>query len=431
MVLSKFKKDAIFTFSGQVVVMLCLFVINKIFSTYLSIDDFASYNIIRRSVMIISYVMLGGIGIALPRYIAIYKAQKSTEKIVTTILSSIIYVICNCIIVCLLIFIFKQFFGREITGDDSVNHLTIVVIFSISTTVGSFLIAYLRGNDDFIKYNVTCILAQIILLIPLIFITRLNIYDIYYCWALINFIFYGIIIARIVKRDHHSIQVYKWRSQFKSTVKEITTYSFPRLIGDLFLFFMPAFPLYYLNNYYSLTDVAYFSVGTSIVTMATPVFGVLGTILLPYIAKNIAQNNIHSTALKVKKLMFYYMGCALIIVSVFYIFMPLLIKIFFSTKYLASIGIGRILILSIITEALYLLYRNPLDAVSKIPYNTIIIGISLAILITSFYVVKDLQYLAIAYVGVSVFKGFCSYVVWACIVRNLKRQSINNNNPHD
>lgn len=428
MVFSKFKKDAILTFSGQIVVMLCLFVINKIFSTYLSIDDFASYNIIRRSVMIISYVMLGGIGIALPRYIAIYKAQNSAEKIVTTIISSIIYVICNCIIVCLLIFIFKQFFGKEITGDDSFNHLIIVVIFSISTTVGSFLIAYLRGNDDFIKYNVTCILAQIILLIPLIFITRLNIYDIYFCWALINFIFYGIIIARIVKRDYHSIPVYKWRSRFKSTIKEITTYSFPRLIGDLFLFFMPAFPLYYLNNYYSLTDVAYFSVGTSIVTMATPVFGVLGTILLPYIAKNIAQNNFYSTAIKVKKLMFYYMGCALIIVSVFYIFMPLLIKIFFSTKYLASIGIDRILILSIITEALYLLYRNPLDAVSRVPYNTIILGISLALLVISFYLAKDLKSLAIAYVVVSMFKGFCSYVVWACIVRNLKKQSINKNN---
>lgn len=428
MMLSKFKKDAIFTFSGQVVVMLCLFVINKIFSTYLSIDDFASYNIIRRSVMIISYVMLGGIGIALPRYIAIYKAQKSTEKIVTTILSSIIYVICNCIIVCLLIFIFKKFFGREITGDDSVNHLTIVVIFSISTTVGSFITAYLRGNDDFIKYNVTSILAQIILLIPLIFITRLNIYDIYFWWTVINFVFYGIIIARILRRDYTIIPFNKFTSEFKSTIKEITTYSFPRLIGDLFLFFMPAFPLYYLNNYYSLTDVAYFSVGTSIVTMATPVFSVLGTILLPYIAKNIAQNNILSTALKVRRLMLYYMACAVVIVTLFFIFMPLMIKIFFSTKYLATIGIDRILVLSIISEALYLLYRNPLDAASKVPYNTIILGISLALLITSFYIVKDLQSLAIAYVAVSVFKGFCSYVVWACIVRKLKKQSINNIN---
>lgn len=427
MVLSKFKKDAILTFSGQIIVMLCLLVINKIFSTYLSIDDFASYNIIRRSVMIISYVMLGGIGIALPRYIAIYKAQKSAEKIVTTIISSIIYVICNCIIVCLLIFIFKQFFGREVTGDDSVNHLTIVVFFSISTTVGSFITAYLRGNDDFINYNVTSILAQIILLIPLIFITRLNIYDIYYWWTVINFVFYGIIVI-IIRRDYIAVTINKFTSEFKSTIKEITTYSFPRLIGDVFLFFMPAFPLYYLNNYYSLTDVAYFSVGTSIVTMATPVFSVLGTILLPYIAKNIAQNNILSTAPKVRRLMLYYMACAVVIVTLFFIFMPLMIKIFFSTKYLATIGIDRILVLSIISEALYLLYRNPLDAASKVPYNTIILGISLALLITSFYIVKDLQSLAIAYVAVSVFKGFCSYVVWACIVRKLKKQSINNIN---
>ena len=64
-------RDIVWTFAIQMLIMLCSFAINKLLANRLSIDEFGQYNVIKRSVQVLSFVMLAGIGIALPRYIPI------------------------------------------------------------------------------------------------------------------------------------------------------------------------------------------------------------------------------------------------------------------------------------------------------------------------------------------------------------------------
>lgn len=66
-------RDVVWTFSIQILIMLCSFAINKLLANRLSIDDFGQYNVIKRSVQVLSFVMLAGVGIALPRYIPLYR----------------------------------------------------------------------------------------------------------------------------------------------------------------------------------------------------------------------------------------------------------------------------------------------------------------------------------------------------------------------
>ena len=79
---SKMSKDVIWTFTIQMAIMLCAFAITKILSNRLSVDDFGQYNLIKRSVQVLSFVMLAGVGIALPRYIPLYQKGENRKTVV-------------------------------------------------------------------------------------------------------------------------------------------------------------------------------------------------------------------------------------------------------------------------------------------------------------------------------------------------------------
>ena len=70
---SKMTKDVVWTFTIQMIIMLCSFIITKLLSNRLSMDEFGQYNLIKRSTQVLSFIMLAGVGITLPRYIPLYQ----------------------------------------------------------------------------------------------------------------------------------------------------------------------------------------------------------------------------------------------------------------------------------------------------------------------------------------------------------------------
>ena len=55
---SKMSKDIIWTFTVQMMIMVCAFVVTKLLSNRLSVEDFGQYNLIKRSVQVLSFMML-------------------------------------------------------------------------------------------------------------------------------------------------------------------------------------------------------------------------------------------------------------------------------------------------------------------------------------------------------------------------------------
>ena len=73
------------------------------------------------------------------------------------------------------------------------------------------------------------------------------------------------------------------------------------------------------------------------------------------------------------------------------------------------------MIMSILPQAAYMLYRNTIDAVSITPYNAIILGISLAFMVVCFMLSDTLTHYAISYLAASVLQGFLSWTTWMLI----------------
>ena len=135
--------------------------------------------------------------------------------------------------------------------------------------------------------------------------------------------------------------------------------------------------------------------------MVTPVFSFMGIILLPYVSECIAKHELRAANRFVSRLALLYLGASLLAIAALYLFTDFLTSLLFADSYLVTADITRIMILSILPQAVYLLYRNPIDAVSVIPYNTIILGICLAAMVVSFALSTTLTQFAWAYLAVS------------------------------
>jgi len=206
-------------------------------------------------------------------------------------------------------------------------------------------------------------------------------------------------------------------TNFRESLHEIIKYSSGRLLADFFLFSLSAFPLIYISNSQGLQPTAYYSVGITFVTMVTPVFSFMGIILLPYVSERIAKGEMQTANRFVNRLAMLYVAASLLLTAALYFFTAFLTCLLFASDYVVTVDLTRIMILAILPQATYLLYRNPIDAVAVIPYNTIILGICLAVMVVSFSLSTTLTQFAWAYFIVSLLQGILSLLTWQIVKR--------------
>ena len=409
---SSFRKDVLWTFSTQIIVMLLAFGITKVASNRLSVDDFGQYNVIRRSVSVISFIMLAGMGITLPRYLAIFQGARHYRKMIDLTFCSFIFVIAVCVLTCVIGIVFSSYFIPIVTGSSDASLYWIAMAFAFGTAISSFLIAYYRGVNDFKKYSLSQIALQLLLFLCMILIPSINVNTIFVTWFIASVL---LTLLFFLFENFHSknILFHGYRtSQIQSMMKTISLYTTPRIVGDFFLFSFSAFPVVYLSQKMSMSDVAYYSVGLTVVNMAMPVFSFLGVVLLPYVSGAISKGNFKDVERLISRLARWYIILAVLLTVVFWFFMSAIINIFFSPDYLICERNSRILLMSVIPQSMYLLYRNPLDAVSTLPFNTLILVVSCAVLVLLFTISNTLFDYSFSFVISSVFQGALSVVAW-------------------
>ena len=206
-----------------------------------------------------------------------------------------------------------------------------------------------------------------------------------------------------------------WKSSLLEELKIIIRYSSGRLLADFFLFSLSAFPLIYISHQQGFQATAHFSIGMTFVTMVTTLFSFMGIILLPFVSECIAKKDMKKACNFINKLLLLYISTSILISIPFFLFTDFMTSFFFSEEYLVTKDLSQILLLSILPQALYLLYRNPIDAISVIPYNTIILCICLTVMVFTFSYSQSITHLAWAYFIVSLLQGGLSWFTWTII----------------
>lgn len=405
-------RDVIWTFSVQILVMLCGFIITKILSNRLSVDDFGLFNVIKRSTGVLSFVILAGTGIAIPRYLPIFRNQKAPFSGISFTQASLLIVLAIAILVSLVCLCFPDFWSSMMVGRQQLSLLVLALLYSFAFATASFIYAYFRGTDQFRQFNLSQAMIQLCCILPLLLLPVLTVEKVYEAWIIIML---GLVVCFAIAEMHRHHYVFLRRCSIpaiRCQLKEAFSYSAPRMVGDFFLFSINAFPVIYIGYYHRFSDVAYFSVGLTFVTLGTSLFSILGYILLPYVSGALARHEMRQAGRSINKLLFIYTATTIVLSLAFILFLPFMIRLFFSANYLVATDITRIMLLAILPQSIYLLYRNPIDAISKTPYNTLNLGICLAIMVFAFYQLNTLQHFAYAFLGVCTLKGAISILTW-------------------
>ena len=425
---SRFSKglgqDVLWTLIGQVLLMLVLLIINKFLSNVLSIEDFGRYNVIRRSTTVLSFMLLGGLGIAMPRYLPIFASKGKVRNVEGLLYASWLYLFVIAFFISIVYILFYRKLVTLVIGADDVKFYILCLAYAMTVAVTSYIYAYYRGLGKFKLFNISQIIVQLLLLIPLIFRVE-QLFSIIVIWTLTNFLFaVGTAIREFRKYSvlvrHYRVNVNLLFKRFK----ELFIYSFPRLFGDFFLFAYSAFPAIYIGMTLGLEQTSYYSVGISLVTMVTPIYSFLGVVLLPTVSKMMANNQIREANRLVSKLALVYIVLALLFTGIVYLGIDLFIHFFFADKYLVANDISKVLVLSILPQSIYLLYRNPNDAVSVFPFNTVMLAASFVILVVGFMYFHTLLQYAYVYLFISIFQCCSSVLAWTCFYRKKRKYDL-------
>jgi len=411
-------KDVIWTFSLQITIMLCSFAITKLLASRLSIDDFGQYNVIKRSVQVLSFVMLAGVGIALPRYIPLYRKGTPPRRIAPLLSASLIYIIGVSLMVILGCMIFSTQMQDVVIGQSgNLSLLLIALAYAFTLAMAQYAYAYYRGIGNFKWYNGAQLAVQLAIVLPLVLLPVLTVKGVFVSWLVITALLVAFYLGRELYQYSQTSNFKFQTTNFRESLHEIIKYSSGRLLADFFLFSLSAFPLIYISNSQGLQPTAYYSVGITFVTMVTPVFSFMGIILLPYVSERIAKGEMQTANRFVNRLAMLYVAASLLLTAALYFFTAFLTCLLFASDYVVTVDLTRIMILAILPQAIYLLYRNPIDAVAVIPYNTIILGICLAVMVVSFSLSTTLTQFAWAYFIVSLLQGILSLLTWQIVKR--------------
>lgn len=417
---SDFLMDIGITTGGQMIVMILTFLLNKVISMRLGPTQYMEYSLIHKTAGVITYVMILSLGIAIPRYIAIYRSKKELNKEFICLTASFCLVLLSTTIIFFLCLIFKDDFAKLIFGRETKYELYVIPTLMLALQMGltTLLYSYYRGSDRFFMYSVSQCVVSVGLLLISIIVNRLI--PMVYIMSIIGVIFSILSFWRIWKNYRIKGCTIE-KKTLKAEIKTLARYSIPRVPGEFVLFSFTTVPLIIINQKIGPEQAVAFSVSLGIISAISPFFRYIGMVLLPYASKSIAKDSFKDLDRKMKYLSILYTGVSLLGIIFVLIFTKFVIVILYSSEYVQYVETVRIMIFSLLPNAIYLLLRNPIDALIKFPINTVNLIISFLVMNLIIYFSDSIAMYAFSFFIAYTILGILSWGSWTV----LKRRNLN------
>lgn len=414
---SAFGKDILLSLAVQVIVMFCSFAVNKIISVRLGLEGYGEFSIIKKTASVLGLVMICGMGIALPRYLSMHRIKKAALEEKTFFTASFIIVLCVSLTIALVVILFRQAaFSFIFDNMPKYEYLAPLLLYSFSICISTYLFSFFRGKGKYIQSNFAHIVVQGLMLAGCFF-TFVNLIFVFYVWSF-SIIAYSLYYL-LNETWHFRKDLVNILKNITKPTKHLLQYSIPRTLGDFFLFSFAAYPLIIINGKAGLSETGLFSAAVTINTMITPLFSFVGTILLQRTSESYAANNIRPMVQIINKMLCGYIGIALVSAFIITFMSPFIIRLFFASDFLEAVPICMIISWSLVPNAVYLLLRNPLDALSVFPHNTLNLFLSFAVLAIGLHYTDTVEGFSYTYLLSYVLMALISFSSWL-YVKNKK-----------
>ena len=397
--MSSFRKDIIITATSQVVLLVIALILNKLLGSVLTVEEFGVMSLARRSTSVLTFVIAAGMGIAIPRYLAFANSDSKQKEDKSYIMLSGIIIIT--VIGCLTYFVINIFELRILNivfGESYKNSQVLYAMFSyaFSSAYLTYLYAYFRGNDRVYLFSFFQIIVNLFIMIALFFNTK--IISILWIWSGISYLGCLVISTYIFISDRDLFILKINIKKLKQYIGEMLSYCLPRIAGEFLLFSFTLIPLIIINNKLDITNSSYFSVTTSLIAMFNPIFSFIGISLLSFVSKAYQKRQYEIIKIQIHKFIKLYLLVAIIIVGFVCLFSEILLSLLYSPIYVEAAKYLKIVSFTLIPNSMYLLLRNPIDAITTKPLNTYSLIFSTVFLLIMLFLSNTPFEFAITYV---------------------------------
>lgn len=419
---SQLSKDILYVFLGQIAIMLSVFGINKIVSYYMGVESFAVYNLIKRAGGLLACVVSGGLTIALPRYLARHTSSSTYDQAIASSLTeaSILIVSIYGLIVTAVCFLFPSQFNYIFFQSNEINYslILVVVVFALGQTYSNLLFSYYQGIGNFKKYNVAQFICSSLCLI-FAYIFRSNLYT-FVLTSYLALLIIGLCPMLYLKgRNSKKVTSNNRIKRINTIVRsKLLKYGTPRLLHDLMLFAQDVIPLIIILHRFDIHIVGLYSAGLSIPLTISPLFAFTGGVFLQRVSLLVKQNDWKAINKMINIALIIFTAIAIVGTLILILTKEFIVTLMFSSDFNEVIPLVPYFALSLLPRAIYLLYRNPLDAVSERPYNLYITTLRTALLILFLFWGKSTIDCAKAYLYSSIVMAILPLIIWNKLKKN-------------
>lgn len=419
---SQLSKDILYVFLGQIAIMLSVFGINKIVSYYMGVESFAVYNLIKRAGGLLACVVSGGLTIALPRYLARHTSSSTFDRAIASSLTeaSILIVSIYGLIVTAVCFLFPSQFNYIFFQSNEINYslILVVVVFALGQTYSNLLFSYYQGIGNFKKYNIAQFICSSLCLF-FAYIFRSNLYT-FVLTSYLTLLIIGLCPMLYLKgRNSKKVTSDNRIKRINTIVRsKLLKYGTPRLLHDLMLFAQDVIPLIIILHRFDIHIVGLYSAGLSIPLTISPLFAFTGGVFLQRVSLLVKQNDWKAINKMINIALIIFTAIAIVGTLILILTKEFIVTLMFSSEFNEVIPLVPYFALSLLPRAIYLLYRNPLDAVSERPYNLYITTLRTALLILFLFWGKSTIDCAKAYLYSSIVMAILPLIIWNKLKKN-------------
>lgn len=372
--LRPFFQDISLTFITEAIILIAFFFIYRLIAKNFGPEGVGEYSLVKKVIGFLQPVLLLGLWIGIPRYIAMSRNEKERSAYIK---GGILIVASLTFIFLVFVNLFKDYFAQIFFGNTDYTNLVFPFsLFLTGSVLHSLAYSYFRGCLFVKTFNslqiVNLALVPIIILIFFQNITMERLISLIGITAfIISFIFSLFFVKELFVRSD--------KLQFKNSLKELLRYSFPRFMASFVYAGLISLPPIFAAHFSSIKEVGYLSVGQSLLSAIGVAVVPLCLILLPKVSEMIAQKR----DAEIKENLNYLIG-ATIQTSIFIclqliIFTDVIIKYWLGLEFIPAVPVMQIVFLSIIIYFFGGATGSILEASKVRPINLINTCISLGI----------------------------------------------------
>lgn len=384
------------TFLAEFAVMASQILVYKLAAHYLGTLGFSEYAVARRTISLLQPVVLLGIGLGLPRYIAMAEASGDLDRVRRLFGAASWCVGAAVGVLALALIVWRNWFSYLFFGNKDYAHfLPALSLMLLGLSMHSLCYAFLRGRMAISRANALNLvnLGVVPVLAFLWFRGSAGsvLWGLGICWTAIGAIALLWMPLGAPFRRH------------PQELKELLGYGIQRVPGDFALMGLLAFPALFAAHTSGVERAGYVAFGISFTNMIAAMFAPVGIILLPKISRNLGLRNFTEIRKEVMLVGWCTAGVSAVLVGLAEAFAYPAMRIYLGASFWAAIGPMRIAVVGALPLAFYYGLRNAIDALRRKAVNTI----NLLVTLVFYFLLSELF---------SVTTGIRDCVLWSFVM---------------